>query len=139
MSFDPNAIQVSVTVTEIFYGPTAFFAKLSIFLLYLRTFGPNKKFRYVTYAGIALIFVFYTATTIMYGALCVRRPWETWLESQKTNRCASTTKPLDFSQGIIGVISNLFIYILPLPVIWQLQMPLRRKIGISSIFATGLL
>lgn len=131
-----KTIQVSV-INEVLFGPSAFFAKLSIFLLYLRIFGPNKKFRYVTYAGIVIIFAFYTATTVMPAVLCIRRPSETWLESQVTPRCTRNTDPLAYSQGVFGTISNLFIYLLPLRVIWQLQMPLRRKIGVSAIFATG--
>lgn len=63
-SQDPDfkTIQVSV-INEVLFGPSAFFAKLFIFLLYLRIFGPNKKFRYVTYTGIIIIFAFYTATS----------------------------------------------------------------------------
>ena len=136
MNLDSKATQATV-INEILFGPSAFFAKLSIFLLYLRIFGPNKLFRYVTCAGIAIIFAFYTATTVMPAVLCIRRPSETWLESQVTPRCTRNSSPLAYSQGIFGVISNLFIYLLPLRVIWQLQMPLRRKIGVSAIFATG--
>lgn len=136
MDRDSKATQIS-TINELLFGPAAFFAKLSILLLYLRIFGPNKKLRYVTYASIAVIFAFYTTIIVVPGVLCTRRPSETWLESRYSPRCIRTDNPIAYSLGVFGVFSNLFIYLLPLRVIWHLQMPLRRKIGVSAIFATG--
>ncbi|KAI4087640.1 MAG: hypothetical protein LQ344_006638 [Seirophora lacunosa] len=130
---------VSVASSELLYGPAALFAKLALFLLYLRTFGPNKRFRYVTYAAISINVAFYTATTIQTGILCVRRSSETWLQSLASPRWQSNSVPLSYEHGVFGLISNIFIYCLPLPVVWQLQMPVRRKLAVSAIFATGLL
>lgn len=73
------------TINELLLTPAttaAFLAKLSIFLLYFWIFDPDKKLRYVTYAGIAVIFAFYTTTTVLPGVLRTRRPSETWLESR---------------------------------------------------------
>lgn len=121
------------------YGPTIFFAKLSIFLLYLRTFGPNRSLRYLAYFGIAINLAIYLGTSFAYGYLCVPRPSETWLQSQTSNRCLEEGKPLSYIQGVFGIVSDLFIWILPLPVIWKLQMSFRKKVGVSMIFATGLM
>ena len=41
-------------------------------------------------------------------------------------------------QGIFGLVTDLYIFILPLPMLWRLQMPLKRKLGITAIFLTGL-
>lgn len=81
---DSKATQIS-TINELLLTPAttaAFLAKLSIFLLYFWIFDPDKKLRYVTYAGIAVIFAFYTTTTVLPGVLRTRRPSETWLESR---------------------------------------------------------
>lgn len=128
-----------VVIGELFYGPSIFFAKLSIFLLYLRTFYPSRWTRYLTYFGITVNLIVYSGTTIAFGALCVRRPGETWIQDQMTRRCSYNTRAVGYTQGIFGVISDLFIFILPLPVIWGLQMPTKRKVGVIAIFATGLL
>lgn len=130
--------QLLVGVTELFYGPAAFFAKLAIFLLYLRTFGPSKWMRWLSYFGIAANFAFYFASTFAFGYLCVRRPGQTWLQDQDSPRCIIDTHPLNYVVGIFGIVSDIFIFVLPLPVIWNLQMPTRRKIGVTAIFATGL-
>jgi len=132
-------MQIVVVIGELFYGPAIFFAKLSIFMFYLRTFGPNRWTRHLTYFGITVNLVVYSGTTIAFGVLCVRRPGETWIQDQLTHRCLYNTKAVGYLQGSFGVVSDLFIFILPLPVIWNLQMPTRRKVGVMAIFATGLL
>lgn len=39
----------------------------------------------------------------------------------------------------VSVFSDLYVIVIPLPVIWQLHMARRKKIGVSVIFITGLL
>ena len=135
MNTDDN--QISTVILQLFYGPSMFFAKLSVFMVYLRTFGPKTWFRYLTYFGIAINLALYIATTTCFGYFCIRRPGETWVESKSSQRCLNISPIVKMIHGIFGIVSDLFIFILPLPVIWKLQMPLRRKIGVSAIFATG--
>ena len=44
-----------------------------------------------------------------------------------------------YIQGIFNVVSDFYLLILPIPVVWQLQMPSKRKIGVCAIFMTGIL
>ena len=89
------------------------------------------------YLGILTTFVFYTAITMAEGVLCIPRPGESWLETAFT-RCRNDVF-VGFILGIFNVVSNFYILILPIPVIWQLQMPTRKKIGVCAIFMTGIL
>ena len=41
--------------------------------------------------------------------------------------------------GTINVVSDFTILLLPIVEVWRLQMSTRRKIGVSAVFATGLL
>lgn len=43
------------------------------------------------------------------------------------------------SSGIFNVVSAFAILILPMPCFWKLQMPMRKKILMMGVFATGLL
>ena len=43
------------------------------------------------------------------------------------------------SSGIFNVISDFAILILPMPCLWKLQMPLRKKLLVMGVFATGFL
>ena len=120
------------------YGPAVFFAKLSLFLLYLRLFEPDWWTKSLIYFGIISILAFYTATTVTFGVLCIPRSGETWAESSFSTRCGKSIV-MTYIQGIFNVVSDFYLFVLPIPVVWQLQMPLRKKIGVSAIFMTGLL
>ena len=39
--------------------------------------------------------------------------------------------------GVVSVLSDLYLIILPLPAVWNLQLPLRRKLAVSAMFFTG--
>lgn len=117
------------------YGPTVFFAKLSLFWLFLRIFSPNCRTRYLIYFGIASTFAVYMTTSAYFGYLCIPRPGQTWLE-RISGQCTKS-RPVIICQGIFAVISDLYLFILPIPIVWRLQVPLRKRIGICVIFATG--
>ncbi|KAJ4315065.1 hypothetical protein N0V84_008578 [Fusarium piperis] len=44
-----------------------------------------------------------------------------------------------YMNGIVNIVSDFAILILPLPVIWNLQLPLSQKILLSGIFGLGFL
>ena len=46
---------------------------------------------------------------------------------------------LSVAQSVAGVAIDFFIFCLPIPVVWKLQLPLRKKIGVWAVFMTGLL
>ena len=43
------------------------------------------------------------------------------------------------ASGIFNVVSDFAILILPMPCVWKLRMPLKKKILMTAIFATSLL
>lgn len=122
---------------EMVYGPTVFFAKLSLFLLYLRIFSPDRRTRFFIYFGIACTFIVYMTTAITATALCAARKGESWPVALLSSRC-SKAMAMTYIQGIFNVVSDFYVLILPIPVVWKLQLPLRKKIGVCAIFMTGL-
>lgn len=46
-------------------------------------------------------------------------------------------KPLDLYASIINLILDALVVILPMPSLWGLQMPLRRKLGVCCLFGLG--
>ncbi|KAI9836483.1 MAG: hypothetical protein M1837_003389 [Sclerophora amabilis] len=115
------------------YGPTVFFVKLSILLLYLRIFGINKAMKILIYSTIAVQAVFYTVLfglSIGQQLRCIGR------DSITVKYCIDSSKWV-LAQGIFNVISDFFVLLLPLGKIWQLKLSLRRKLGVSSIFMAG--
>lgn len=121
------------------YAPTALFAKLALLLLYLRMFSVSRRTRYMIQFGIVCNVAFYTGIFIFMCAVYPPRSGQSWLEAVSTDyfRRVSTTSSL--IQGFFNVASDIYLFVLPMPVLWKLQLPLRKKIGLSTVFMAGLL
>ena len=117
---------------------TLLFTKLALLLLYYRLFAAHRWTRNATYLGMAAICSLYTASVVAHFFLCISRPGENWVSASYNSRCSGMEKTNIFVGGF-NVLSDVYIFLLPLPVLWNLQMPYRRKIGILAIFCTGLM
>lgn len=119
------------------YNPTAFCAKLSLLLLYYRLFARHRWVRYSVYLGIGSIATVYTADTIAYGYLCFPHGGQGWIEAATTARCYDNAILISYVRGPFNLLSDLYLLLLPLPAVWQLHLPLRKRLGIAGIFMTG--
>ena len=116
------------------YGPMIFLVKLSLLLLYYRLFSRNKTIRYLIYFGIAFQALFYLASIGVYSAseaTCTKGAiaqadlyLEEWI--------------FTVVSGVFNVVTDFYVLILPIAVVWRLQLAPRRKIGVIGIFLTGL-
>lgn len=73
-------------------------------------------------------------------ALCAPRDGfsqMSYLNAIASPRC-SQNKPLNVALGVVNIFSDFFILIVPLPAVWSLQLPTKKKVGISAIILTGL-
>ena len=129
--------QKMVIVIDMLSGPSTFCAKLSLFLLYYRLFAPHQWIRYLVYLGIGSSAATYTASTIMYGYLCLPRHGQSWTEAVLSSRCHKQTIILGYVQGPFNILSDLYLLFLPLSSVWQLHLPLRKRLGIAVIFLSG--
>lgn len=125
-------------VEQILYGPIVLLAKLSILLQYQRIFVPNHagKLYYTVQFIIWLNLLFYIAATLASIFTCMPRK-KIW-EPSTPGRCVNIGIVV-ITNGAINVISDFSVLVLPLNSIWELQMPRKRKIALSAVFATGLL
>ena len=113
-------------------------AKLSLLLLYYRIFALNTMTKATIYVGILTKCVFYLTSSVAQFAICVPRSGESWTSTSFDARLRKY-RVMTVIQGIFGLTSDLYIFILPLPLLWRLHMPLKRKIGVTAIFLTGLM
>lgn len=114
------------------------FAKLSILLLYMKLFVPNRRGG-VFWANQVLIYVnalFYVGAVVALICQCIPRAKIS--HPRLPGRCTNVYLSFMIS-GVFNVLSDFFILIFPLWAIWHLQMPLKRKFGVSIVFATGVL
>ena len=82
--------------------------------------------------------LFYTACLLMEAISCTPRSGETWLVAQMSRRCGRDLT-LGYVMAAFNVLSDFYLFAIPIPVVWKLQLPLRRKIGVSAVFMTGFL
>ena len=113
-------------------------AKLSLLLLYLQIFHPKVWMRNGIILSMITVSLFYTATFVLYGVFSIPRPGQTQLESILSINTAKDI-PLGITQGAFSVVSDFYIFCLPIPGVWKLQLPPRKKVGVLAIFMTGLL
>ena len=123
------------------YGPCIWFVKLSLFVLYVNVFGPLRWLRILAYAGAIITGLFYFSVMIIYSVLCTPMSGHSslaYLLALRSHRCA-VTRPLITTLGVVSLLSDLYLILLPLPAVWQLHLPIRRKLAVSSMFFTGLM
>ncbi|KAL8851920.1 MAG: hypothetical protein Q9221_003131 [Calogaya cf. arnoldii] len=125
----------TVFAFEMLYGVTIFFSKSSLLLLYYRIFSPDKAFRYKLYAAFVFVAITTLPTIPMYLAVCLPGP-DGW--TVPSLKCQDTSV-FGYYQGPANIIFDLFALYLPASVIFKLNMPLRRKIGVLAVFMTGTL
>ena len=120
------------------FGPTQFFAKGAILLLYLRLFTISPRMRYSIWLGLILDFLLYWSgvpITTYYCTPRIGKPWNAFVIDQNCLKFGIYT----VVQGAFSVILDLYIFILPIPVVLKIQMAPKRRVSILGIFGTACL
>ncbi|KAL9593684.1 MAG: hypothetical protein Q9219_007439 [cf. Caloplaca sp. 3 TL-2023] len=110
------------------------FCKLSILFLYLELF-PARKFRYVVFVMIGFVAAFGIGLILTGLLICtpIAFNWDKGLQGH----CGSTVDEEIYFTAVNMVIDGLIVF-LPTPVVWRLQMPIKKKVMVSSMFSLGL-
>jgi hypothetical protein len=77
----------------------------------------------------------FTAVTLTVTFQCTPVSFA-WDKNVPDGRCIDF-KSFIFSTAVINVLTDVVIVFMPVPVIWKLQMPSTKKIGICGIFLLG--
>lgn len=100
--------------------PTMLCVKLSLLLLYLRIFAPDKVTRYLIYIGMTVCIGAYT--TLMFLAIFAN-----------VVTIIATNKAL----GVVNLSSDVYILCVPMAAIMKLPLSTKKKIGVILIFMAG--
>jgi hypothetical protein len=118
-------------------NPVAFFfSRLPVFMLYRRIFDSVRWFRWCCYIGMVGAFVIYMHTVPVVAALCYPQSGYSFHDTHTFERC-SRAKPDAIAQGAGNIFLDLYALLLPLPIIWGLRLPLKKRIGLMVVFTTG--
>ncbi|MCJ1404738.1 hypothetical protein MMC11_007964 [Xylographa trunciseda] len=123
---------------EIFYQVTLCIGKIAILLEYMRIFCPGRQgFVYkAILAIIGIVAVVYTFVAFWLIFQCTPREkiWNPFISGTCVNPLAGL-----LISGCWSAFSDFSILALPLYSTWRLKMSVRRKLGVSAIFAIGFL
>ena len=126
---------------EILYPLVVTAIKCSILTLYLRLFGVRPLFRKVIYLMFVLVVGWCIA--VVFAAIFQASPpsllWTTNLKDLPKGY-----HHIDFPAYLIGsavpnVVMDFAILLLPMGIVWQLQISMSRKMALSAVFAVGAL
>ena len=128
-----------LNISGIFYSIIICLVKESILVQYLRIFVPNRRADmglFMTIHGLIwIVFLFYLVVTVFQIAMCSPRE-RIWNKLITEGHCFNEDVAFR-TIGVFNVISDLAVLIVPMVPIWKLQLPLKRKMLIIGIFATG--
>ncbi|KAH9897411.1 hypothetical protein F4778DRAFT_743489 [Xylariomycetidae sp. FL2044] len=122
------------------YGVCICCIKVSILREWSRIFVPRparNTFWWICHILLALNVCYYVAGTFLANLQCTPREF-IWDKTRAGGHCIES-KYADVTAGIVNLVSDVLILLLPQKVIWKLQMPLKQKLGVSVIFAMGIL
>ena len=132
---DPETDRV-LSANGITYPWTIAFAKISILLYYKRLFGVKRNLRMLVWAGIVFNAFFYTgyaAVGVGEISVCVG------LAQLQNPFCVFGAGILVVIVSFINFLTDVYILILPIKHVLNLQMKRGRKIGLLVVFGSGVL
>ncbi|KAK3936525.1 integral membrane protein [Diplogelasinospora grovesii] len=120
------------------YNAAIVTVKISIVLMYRRIFNVGKHMQRATLATLIFLCAWGVALVVTLSQVCIpaRAFWEP--ENVPGGGKCMPLVPVFFVPAVINMITDFIIFLMPLPAIRQLQLPLKQKIILSLILCLGL-
>ena len=77
-------------------------------------------------------YLFSNLLTHIFGCSPIDKYWN----PKTSGHCVVLTKAV-YAYGSMNCISDLFIFVLPLPMVWRMQLSRKDKIGVTLVFMSG--
>ena len=105
-------------------------------ILLYRVFGINQRFRWALYTVLAIwtLYVVVNIPVIIFQCTPVHKAWD----GEVKGHCLNLIK-LGVASGYINIVTDFLILLLPIPMVWSLQLSRNLRLAIIAIFATGIL
>lgn len=111
--------------------------KFSILFFY-RAISSTRAYRVAVYVVMSLVGAF-TVSMVFVNAFECDKPSDAWSAEillQGDGTC-NDLHPIYFGQAGFNIASDVAILVLPIPVVWNLQMKSQKRIAVISIFSIG--
>lgn len=110
------------------------FTKLSLLTFYLHL-SPQKWFRTSVWISIAIVALYTSIITFMMFFMC--SPPRKSFDFSITNGSCINAGILYMATAVSNIITDIILFCLPIPMVYQLHMPRFQKVGAIIIFAIG--
>ena len=109
--------------------------KASILCLYLRIFAVNRRFATIVkcFLAIDVAWAIGTLFAIVFQCVPVQATWDLSIQ----HKTCTASAPSLIATNVPDIVIDFCLMALPMPMIWQLKLSTRRKIGLTAIFALG--
>ncbi|KAI1657786.1 hypothetical protein F4813DRAFT_73879 [Daldinia decipiens] len=134
-----NATYVKLTCSMQILMPLSHsLSKASILLLLFQIFSINKRFKIAIYIGLLGIILDYGPNLILGPIYTVPYAGETW-EDLLTNGRPQHLNKVGLEQAVLAVVIDLYIFVLPFPMLSSLNLDLRKRLQLVFVFGTALM
>ncbi|KAL1801157.1 hypothetical protein ACET3X_001499 [Alternaria dauci] len=127
--------------TRLLYVVATCLVKFSILVFYLRL-DPRRRTKWIVYFLMAWVAALSIVTFFVLLFVCTPPSlfWDPVGQAENPEKCLKqNTQQVFFNiNGIMNVIQDFAMYILPLFIVWRLQMPRSQKIALCAILCVGL-
>ncbi|KAL9599995.1 MAG: hypothetical protein Q9219_003464 [cf. Caloplaca sp. 3 TL-2023] len=116
-------------------------AKISLLLFLWRVFHVDKKFRVAAWTLSAVLVLWSLVSFLLCIFSCrpLKASWDIRLILNPKTRCNPKSYDVINMHGFCNILTDFGLLCLPIPMLWKLQMTLKKKIGVGAVFATGIL
>ena len=125
-----------IFISSVFYLISILGYRIALLLMYLRLFGANRAFKFTTWGVLFFVtgYLSCNMVTLLFGCTPVSKYWK----PDQPGHCLALVKA-DHAYGSMNVVSDVLLFLLPLPMIWQLRLTRKEKFGLILIFASGIM
>ncbi|PLN78833.1 hypothetical protein BDW42DRAFT_201964 [Aspergillus taichungensis] len=129
------SFQKASYATTIIYVPMVFTVKLALLSVMLRIFAPDRKKVIIIYISLAILVCYYVPALFIKVFFC--RPVSAyWLGTDNGGTCINQQKVI-IADSAISMISDLWILVLPIPMLWSLNMTVIKKLRVIGMLGAG--
>lgn len=132
--YDQMMVRKGDYVFSHFYDLALVSVKLGILAFYHRVF-VHPIFRRIVLATAAFVIAWGIGITVTLLLAC--RPLQAYWDINVTGKCL-TMVTFTYFTNISNLITDIWIFLLPVPMIWHLQLQMKKKFLLSFIFCIGL-
>ncbi|KAK8012293.1 hypothetical protein PG991_009668 [Apiospora marii] len=108
--------------------------KLMFLFFYRRLFSQHPKMKYTVAAGIAFVSIFHSGLFFATIFACdpIARQWDISIPGKCNN-----PEILPYLSGAVSSVTDIFVLLLPVPLVWNLHAPMKKKVGVLAVFSVG--